>query len=79
MNDYCKKLGDPDIEIAGLQIWIHNRCYPESENWLNVTVHCGAQGSSVRANGTIIHLSEISHLLSGIEKLYKALKGKVEM
>ena len=79
---YIEKLGQPAINIAGLDIWIHGRQFPDEKdywdaNWLNVTVRCGAKGSSVLVNGNIIHLSEISQLLSGAEKLYKNLKGKL--
>lgn len=76
--------GKPAIKIAGLAIWIHSRQFPDSKdywdvNWLNVTVRCGAKGASVLVNGSIIHLSEISHFLSGVEKLYKTLKGQAEL
>jgi hypothetical protein len=79
-----EELGDPDIKIGGLRIWIHGRESPDSKdywdaNWVNVTVECQAQGSSVFTSGTIIHMSEISHFLSGAEKIHKALKGVAEM
>lgn len=81
---YIENLGQPSIEIAGLRIWIHGRQFPDANdywdaNWLNVTVQCGAHGSSVLVNGNIIHLSEISHFLSGVEILYKNLKGQAKM
>lgn len=84
MNNYNEKLGQPAIKMAGLNIWIHGRQFPDSKdywdaNWLNVTVRCEAKGSSVLVNGNIIHLPEISHFLLGVEKLYKNLKGKAEM
>ena len=74
----------PDIEIAGLRIWIHGRQFPNSQdywdgNWLHVTVHCSAKGADVRCDGNIIHLSEVAHLLSGIETLYRDLQGKAEL
>lgn len=84
MNADNTELGSPDIKIAGLSIWIHSRQFPDETdywdaNWLNVTVHCGEQGSDVTVNGNIIHLSEISQLLSGAIKLNKSLEGKAEM
>ena len=47
-------LGVPDLKLAGLQLWVHGREFPESEdaddgNWLRVTAHCGASGASVRS------------------------------
>lgn len=81
---YTDQLGRPDICIAGLCVWIHCRQFPDSKdywdvNWLNVSVRCGASGSSVIVNGSIIHLSEISFLLSGLEQLYKNLSGKANL
>jgi hypothetical protein len=79
MNDYLRKFGEPNIKIAGLAIWIHNRESPVEENWLNVTIHCGAQGATITTNGSIIRLSEIVQLLKGAEYLQKNLTGKIEI
>jgi hypothetical protein len=84
MEQVQEHLGPPDIELAGLQIWIHGRQLPECDdywdgNWLGVTAHCGAQGASVWVRGSIVHLSEIAHLTAGVESLYKGLKGKAEL
>lgn len=84
MENKIDKLGTPDLELAGLQIWIHNRQFPNSGdywdvNWINVTVHCGAQGSNVWVQGNFIHLSEISQFLSGVENINRDLKGKAEL
>ncbi|AQT67375.1 hypothetical protein STSP2_00519 [Anaerohalosphaera lusitana] len=49
------------------------------ENWLNVTVHCGENGASVRVSGDIIHSTELMTFLVGIERLSKTVKGQVEM
>jgi hypothetical protein len=56
MERYAEQLGSPNIRIAGLQIWVHSRQFPASEdygdaNWLNVTVHFGAQGADVWSSG----------------------------
>ncbi len=84
MKDDAEKLGKPDLEVSGLQIWIHGRQFPDAEdywdgNWLNVTAHCGASSASVWSTGNIIHLPEIAHLRTGVESLYKELKGKAEL
>jgi hypothetical protein len=84
MNINNKELGEPDIHLAELTIWIHGRQFPDATdywdaNWLNVTVHCGGKASTVMISGNLIHLSEITQLLSGIKKLHKNLKGKAEM
>jgi hypothetical protein len=75
-----KNLGDPDLQIAGLRIWIHDRQFPEATdywdgNWLRVTAFCVYPDSVVRAHGSIIHLREIAGLLAGCEQLYETLKG----
>ena len=77
-------LGKPDIALSGLQIWVHNRQFPDlvdywDANWINVNVHCGGQGASVWVNGNIIHLSEIFGFLQGAEQLFKELNGKAEL
>ena len=57
------KLGDPDIKIAALKIWVHGRQFEDAQdywdgNWLRVTAHCGADGGSALAHGSILHLGE---------------------
>lgn len=84
MKDHAEKLGKPDLEVSGLEIWIHGRQFPDSKdywdaNWLNVTAHCGSNNASVWTTGNFIHLSEIAHLIKGVESLYKELKGKAEL
>jgi hypothetical protein len=81
---FMKKYGTPDLQISGLQIWIHHRQFPDLEdywdgNWINVTAHCEANGSSVQINGNFIHLSEIAGLMTGVEQMYKEFGGKAEL
>lgn len=58
-------LGEPDLNVAGFQLWVHGRQFPESEdyydgNWLRVTAHCGASGASVWAQGAILMVTDIA-------------------
>jgi hypothetical protein len=74
----------PDIELAGLKIWIHSRKYPEHQdfwdgNWLNTTFLCKAQGVSVLVSGDILHLSEIADWLVALEKLNETLLGEANL
>lgn len=83
-NKYRSQLGEPSIQISGLQIWIHGRQFPDMEdywdgNWLRATVHCGAQGSSVWASGSIIHLTELYGWLTSAKELNKTLKGEANL
>jgi hypothetical protein len=78
------KLGQPDLQLAGLRMWIHGRQFPSTDdywdgNWLNVTVHCRAQSASVWTSGPIIHLSEIAHLLQGAEAMETSLQGEATL
>jgi hypothetical protein len=73
-------LGDPDLKFANLQLWVHGREFPESDddydgNWFHVTAHCGASGASVWVQGSILMVTDIAGfgeecaaLLSGEEK-----------
>lgn len=85
MNDkYQAQLGEPDIEIAGFQIWVHGRQFPDLHdywdgNWLRVTVHCGAKGASVWASGSIIHLSELHGWLISIRNMNDTLSGEANL
>lgn len=58
-------LGEPDLKVAGFQLWVHGRQFPESEDyydgsWLRVTAHCGASGASVWAQGAILMVTDIA-------------------
>ena len=80
----AKNFGPPAIAVGGLQIWVHGRQFPESEdywdgNWLRVTANCGAAGADVWVSGAIIHLSELAEWLSGSERLQKELTGSARL
>ena len=84
MKKYKGNLGKPEIKLAGLQIWINGRQFPDEDdywdgNWLNVTAHCKSNNAGVWVRGNLIHLSEIDYLKTSTEKLYKDLKGKAAL
>lgn len=84
VKNYAENLGVPNIKLAGLQIWIHSRQFPNSKdfwdgNWLNVTVHCSANGASVWTGGSILHLSEIADWLVTLEKMNETLSGEANL
>ena len=63
-------LGEPDLKVAGFQLWVHGRQYPEANdyydgNWLQVTAHCGASGASVWAHGAILMVTDIAGFGTG--------------
>lgn len=85
MNEKSLKiLGKPNIKLAGLQIWVHGRQYPDTNdywdgNWLKVTACCEAKGASVWTNGPIIHLSELQSWMISTKELSKTLKGEAKL
>lgn len=57
--------GKPALKVAGLEIWIHGRQFPDAEdywdgNWLHVTAHCEAPGASIVAQGSFLMVSDIA-------------------
>ena len=76
-----KSLGAPDLEIAGLTLWIHGRQFPDASdywdgNWLRVTAYATSPDSRVRTHGSVLHLSEVVQLMRGCEQLYETLEGR---
>jgi hypothetical protein len=77
-------LGEPDLQIAGLRLWIHGRQFPDATdywdgNWLRVTAYCTYSESTVRVHGPIIHLREVVGFLRGCQRLYETLAGRAEL
>jgi hypothetical protein len=50
--------GEPQLEVAGFQLWIHGR-QSSNADWLSVTAHCRAAGASVWAQGAFIEVTDI--------------------
>ena len=78
------KLDEPDIRIGHLQIWVHGRQYPASQdywdsNWLHVTAEYTGRGSRVMANGAFIRTDELNEFLGGLVVLDKELKGDASL
>jgi hypothetical protein len=78
MNEFPENLGEPDIKISGLEIWIHENQFPASQdywdgNWMDITAKCTAKKASVWVSGNILHLPDLKHLMSESEKLYETL------
>jgi hypothetical protein len=79
-----EKLGPASIRLAGFQIWVHSRQFPQSQdywdgNWLNVTAHCEAYGASVWTSGAIINLPEIARWADACEAMYQTLSGEANL
>lgn len=74
-------LGPPDLKAVGFQLWIHGRQFPDAQdywdgNWLNVTAHCGANGSSVWVSGAIVMVSDLAGWATACQALYERGQGE---
>jgi len=72
--------GEPALKIAGFQLWVTNRQFPDLNeyydgNWLLVAAHCGEEGSSIWAEGALLLAQDIVGFGKNCEKL---LKGEVK-
>jgi hypothetical protein len=79
-----ERLGEPDVVIGGLKIWVHGRQFPDAEdywdgNWLRAIACCSSPGAIVCTEGPIIHLGEIHGFLHGCRKLYESLSGEAAL
>lgn len=77
-------LGEPHIKLEGLQIWVHQREFPDAidywdANWLMITALCKAQNAVVQTSGPLIHLSEIVDWLNQCKKLRATLSGQANI
>lgn len=76
-------LGNPDLGISGLRIWVHGRRFPDATdywdgNWLGMTA-CYSTPASVRALGSIVHLAEIRALLRELKGIHQHRQGHAEL
>lgn len=79
-----ENLGIPDIELAGLKIWIHGRKYPEhydfwDGNWLKTTILCKTNKSAVWERGDFLRNTEIEDWLLSAEKLNESFLGEANL
>jgi hypothetical protein len=85
MNDRrFEELGEPDIQFSELQVWIHDRQFPECDdywdgNWLRVIAHYGAEGADVWTAGPIVHLGDLVRWLQALEELNRNLTGQADL
>lgn len=77
-------LGQSDMKLAGLRLWVHGRQFPDSVdywdgNWLRVAAVCEYPGARVSVDGPFMHLGEIRDFLAGIEQLHATLQGSAKL
>jgi len=79
-----ENLGQPNLSVLGLSIWIHSREYENLSdyldgNWLTVTIHCTAEGAKVTTHGSIMRVTEINDFYNQLIELDKSLTGAAEI
>jgi hypothetical protein len=84
IEKYAEQLGTPDINLNGLQIWVHGRQFPDATdywdgNWLKITAHCGTDSADVWSNGPILNLPALVSWLAELEELERSLTGEANL
>jgi hypothetical protein len=77
-------LGQPDLQVAALRIWVHARAHTGSEepydaDWLIVTAHCSGSGANVLVRGAFATSSGFERFADGCDALYRTLSGKAAL
>lgn len=79
MDRFEERLGEPDLRLAGFQLWVHGweSSSPNTDDdWLNVTAHCGAHGASVWASGAIVQRGDLAGWIENVGFLHRELSGR---
>ena len=79
-----EELGEPDLKVAGFQLWVHGCQFPDSEdyydgNWLRVTTHSGASGASVWTSGAILMVTDLVQWAQECDALANGQTQEVEL
>ena len=77
---FVERTGPPDMMLAGLQLWVHGREFPETVepydlDWLRTTVHCGAAGATVWVTGTFLGSYALWRWMTECQRFYDTLAG----
>ena len=80
MHGYGRPRGEPDLRLAGLEVWVHGReCEDQTDfwdgNWLRVTARCRADGANVLTAGPILRVDELVRWVGQVEALGRGLSG----
>ena len=85
MNKFKDNLGKPNLQIQGLNIWIHRRQFPDEldywdGNWLVATAHCIKDNSEVWIVAeSILRTPELLDLKDELERFQKTYTRNVEL
>ena len=80
MSDW-ESYGPPALTIGPLEIWVHGREFPESDdewdgNWLRVSARCSVHGAIVRASGAFLDTVSFVRYANELRALQKTLTGE---
>jgi hypothetical protein len=84
MNRYVDELGEPNVHLAGLKLWVHGYKYRDANdywdgNWLNATAICSGNDATVLVRGAFIRTDEISNWMHAVEKLLAEMEGEAKL
>jgi hypothetical protein len=76
--------GSPSLKVAGLELWVHSRQFPEAHgaydgNWLVVTGHCTASGTSIWVQGAILMVTDIERFRRECQGLYDGKRNQASL
>jgi hypothetical protein len=77
-------LGEPQISVAGLRLWVHGRMFSEASSkydlaLLQVTVACDAPGASVVMSNASLGSWNFAQFLRECERLHDTLAGRARL
>jgi len=77
-------LGDADIAIGPLRIWIHGREFESSQcywdgNILRITAYCSSPHASAFVPGSILHVRDLQAWRDAVAVLYDGMTGTAEL
>ena len=84
LNYSATALGEPDLDLAGLKLWVHGYEFPNADdywdgNWLNATAICSSNGAAVEVHGVFVRTDEISEWQRTVDKLEADLKDEAKL
>lgn len=77
-------MGDPDLKLAGLSVWVHGREFENADdfwdgNWLNITARVVAPGAQVEAVGPWLRTNEVAAFLEELALVDRDLRGRAAL
>jgi hypothetical protein len=83
-NTLESKYSDPDISIGSFYMWVHERQYPDDDdywdgNWLQLTAFCESNGASVVVEGAILTAICFSDFLNELKSMDTTLTGEATL